>query len=162
MSMVFDTSKLVANMDSLRAHFAGLATRRAVRAGARVIGVAMIERTPEQIEKQAGSDSLEPGEVKRGIKVRDRTEEGVPVALVGPTGKEGKIGKVAHAVEYGHRMVTGGKSTLGIDGVFRGGGKVHEKDVPPHPFLRPAFEASAEEALLAVGAQLKEELKKGF
>jgi HK97 gp10 family phage protein len=161
MGMTFDASELIANMELLRNHVVSRGARRAVVAGAKVIGAAMIERTPQQVEKKAGSNSLEPGEVKRGIKVRSRTEDGEPVALVGPTGKGGSIGRVAHAVEYGHRIVTGGKSKLGVDGNYYGGGKVQEKDVPAYPFLRPAYEASSTAAIEAVGAQLGNELKVG-
>jgi HK97 gp10 family phage protein len=161
MGMTFDPSQLVANMEAIRERIVTQGARRAVVAGAKVIGEAMIERTPVQVEKTEGSDSLDPGEMKANIKVRSRITDGQPSALVGPTGKDGKIAKIAYNVEYGHRMVTGGGSKLGIDGKFHGGGTVHEKDVPPHAFLRPAFEASAAAAIDAVGMQFSEELKAG-
>jgi HK97 gp10 family phage protein len=145
--------ELVANMTSLRQNVRGPGARKAVRSGGNVIKLAMVEDTPVLIEKSAGSNSLEPGEVKAGIRVRMTVEDddvNEAVALVGPTGKGGTIGKTAHLVEYGHRMVTGGKSKLDIAGNFRGGGKVHEQDVPAHPFLRPAFERSAAGAMDAM------------
>lgn len=159
MAFIFDPSQLVANMDAIRNRVAVNGKRRAVRAGAQVIGAAMIERTPMLAAKTNGSDSLDPGEMKDNIKVRDRTEDGEPVALVGVAGQ--RAGKAAHNVEYGHRMVHGGESRLDGAGKFVGGGIVHEVDVPPHAFLRPAFEASAAEALGQVGIVLGEELQKG-
>jgi HK97 gp10 family phage protein len=134
------------------------AARRAVRAGGQVIGTAMTERTPEQETRSLGSDSLEIGELKENIKVRTTIRDGMQTALIGPVGKGGKIARAAHLVEYGHRMVTGGKSKLDAAGVLRGGGKVHAVDVPPHPFLRPAFESSRVAAMDAMAETLKVEL----
>lgn len=159
MGMTFDPSKLVANMEAIRAKVAGEGRRRAVIAGAEVIGEAMVERAPVLDGKTPGSDSLEPGDIRDGIKAWGRQIDGEPVGFVGPVGKDGNIPKVAYLVEYGHRMVTGGKSTLGPDGKFRGGGKVSEQDVPAHPFLRPAFESSAAAAVEAVGEMLGQEMR---
>jgi HK97 gp10 family phage protein len=150
---------LTDKMESIREQVRTDGVRKAVRAGANIIKDAMVERTPVLIEKQAGSDSLEPGEVKANIRVRMTMEDGDPVALVGPKGKGGAIAKTAHLVEYGHRMVTGGKSKMDMAGNFIGGGKVHEVDVPAHPFLRPAFETSAAAAMEAIEAELGEALK---
>jgi HK97 gp10 family phage protein len=149
------TDKMAAIREQVRSD----GTRKAVRAGANVIKAAMVEKTPVLIEKKAGSDSLEPGEVKANIRVRATMEDGDPVALVGPKGKGGAVAKTAHLVEYGHRMVTGGKSKMNAAGNFIGGGKVHEVDVPAHPFLRPAFEESATAAMEAIAETLGEELQ---
>ena len=161
MGSVFDSSSVVINIEKLRAKMAKDGQRRAVLAGARVIGAAMVEHIPELAAKNMGSDSLEPGELKASVKVRTKTQDGQVIGLAGPSGKDGKYGKVAFNVEYGHRMVTGGESKLGPDGKFRGNGKVSEKDVPPHPCLRPAFEESAEEALKAMGVSLGETMREG-
>jgi HK97 gp10 family phage protein len=127
--------------------------RKAVVAGARVIANAMIERTPTQLHRSNGSTALEVGELKEHIKVRASTDDnGDPIAIAGP---DGQVQHVAHWVEYGHRMVTGGRSRVLPDGRTQGGGKAAEEDVPAHPFLRPAFESSANAALEAVGAELK-------
>lgn len=157
MATNFDASKLVLNLEAIRQKVAGEAARRAARAGARVVGAAMMERSPVTVERTTNSDALEPGELRSNIKVRTRSQivDGVATAMAGP--KLGRIGRAAYNVEFGHRMVTGSKSELGPDGVFRGGGTVHEQDVPAHPFLRPAFEASAAEALEAAGESLRED-----
>jgi hypothetical protein len=97
--------------------------------------------------------------VKANIKVRIRQDGDNPIALIGPAGKD--VGRAAYLVEYGHRMVTGGKSRLNAAGVFEGPGVAQEKDVPAHPFLRPAFEESVAGAIEAVGVSLKAGIAEG-
>jgi hypothetical protein len=48
---------------------------------------------------------------------------------------------------------------LNAAGIFEGGGKVHEVDVPAYPFLRPAFEQSAAEAADVVAETLRTEMR---
>lgn len=158
MGMEFDPSTLQGNLAALRKRMAVNGQRRAVRAGAQVIAEAMISRAPVLDEKTAGSNSLDPGDLKAGVSARTRQIDGQIVGLAGPKGKQGRIGKVAYNVEYGHRMVVGGKSRLNSVGQFTGEGKA-VGDVPAHPFLRPAFEASAGEAIDAMAVELREELK---
>jgi HK97 gp10 family phage protein len=160
MAYTFDVSQLKVDMERVRQRVAIEGARKAVVAGAKVIAAAMVDHTPVQVERLAGSDSLDPGELKANIKVRAKTaQDGSQYALVGPTGKSGAVSHVAHLVEYGHRIVTGGKSQLGVAGKFIGSGTAHEKDVPAHPFLRPAFEESAHEAADVVAMTLREEMK---
>lgn len=152
-------SDLTKRIEAIRVKMRDQAERRALRAGAEVIRDAMEVATPVQAARNLGSDSLETGELKENICVSIRTEDGQPYALIGPMGKGGRIGKAAHLVEYGHRMVTGGKSRLNAAGQFVGGGTV-VGDVPAHPFLRPAFESSAAPAVAEVAAVYGEELRK--
>jgi HK97 gp10 family phage protein len=150
---------LTDKMEIVRRIMTDNAARKAVRAGGSVIRDAMVERAPVQLEKSLGSDSLEPGELRDGLRVRLTRDGNENVALIGPAGGAGRVSHAAHLVEYGHRMVTGGKSKLDVDGTFRGGGTVHEKDVPAYPFLRPAFEESQSAAMEAVQASLAKDLK---
>lgn len=144
-------------LDGVRLQMKQKGERKAVRAGAQIMLDAMVERTPVQIEKNAGSNALEPGALRAGMKVRMVQEDGEPLALIGP---DDKVDYVARFVEYGHRMVTGGYSKMDADGRTRGSGKVHAIDVPAHPFIRPAFEASQGAALEEVAVVLGEELQK--
>lgn len=148
-----------ARMKALSAEVTGPMAQRAVRAGGRVIQAAMIERTPVLIEKNAGSDALEPGAVRADIKVRFPAAQNQfeATALIGPGGK---TSHVARFVEYGHRMVTGGQSKVLASGKVRGRGKVAEQDVPAHPFLRPAWEESVAEAQAAEVDSLRNDLQK--
>lgn len=157
MSLDFsEIGKLTGGLDAIRLKLKQQGEHKAVRAGARVIQEAMVERTPVQAGTNVGSDSLEPGAMKDDIRVQMIDDEGEPAALIGP-GK--KTAHVANWVEYGHRMVTGGQSKLLGKGKSRGSGKASMVDVPAHPFLRPAFEASEQEALAAVEASLSKDLE---
>lgn len=157
MNISFDTTKLADTLQEMTDRVVTQGKRRAVRAGARVIRDAMVEAAPVQVDHRAGSNALEPGELKAHIRAATTTDEaGEPVGLAGP---DGDVAYVAHFVEYGHRMVTGGKSEVLPGGRVRGPGRVHEEEVPPHPFLRPAFESSADRALDAVTEQLAKEIE---
>jgi hypothetical protein len=134
--------------------------RKALRTGAEVMRVAMETATPVQAGRSLGSDSLDVGEMKENIRVKLAKDEGEQVALIGPMGEDGRIAKAAYLVEYGHRMVVGGKSRLNAAGQFVGSGHALEQDVPPHPFLRPSYEASVRESLEAVAVVCTEELRK--
>jgi HK97 gp10 family phage protein len=151
---------LKANLAALREHMNGPGAVNAVRAGGSVIRAAMRDRTPILIDRTEGSNALPPGTVKRSIGVRFPQKEQLfeTTALIGP-GKAGR--RVAHLVEYGHRMVTGGKSRLNSFGAFVGSGTAAEVDVPAHPFLRPAFEESIAAAKEALAETLAAELKEG-
>jgi hypothetical protein len=158
MSFVFDPSKVVINLEKIRANMAKVGRRKACLAGARVIAEAMAASAPVLDVKTAQSNSLDPGDMKEGMRARVHQVDGEPEGLAGPTGKNGNVPKVAYVVEYGHRMVKGGRSKLNALGKFEGSGKV-VGDVPAYPFLRPAFESSANEALEAMGVALGKGLK---
>lgn len=151
--------ELVARMNRLREQVNGPIAKKAVRAAGNVIKEAMIERTPENIEKNAGSDSLDPGAVKADIKVRFPAEQQVleTTALIG---SGSKTAHVAGWVEYGHRMVSGGQSKVLASGKLSGSGNAGAVDVPAHPFLRPAYEEAVEAAQQAEADVLAEELRK--
>ena len=67
----------------------------------------------------------------------------------------GKLGYRALFVEFGHRMV--GHRNQGRVADLRSLGK----DVPAHPFMRPAFEAGAEAALEAFTQAVEEYMSSG-
>jgi len=144
-------AEMKAKMLAMRQNVSGPISKRAVRAGGNVIKAAMVERTPINAEKNAGSNSLEPGAIKADIKVRFPAQENAQetTAIIGPGTK---TGYAARWVEYGHRMVSGGQSKVGPDGRTRGPGKAGV-DVPAHPFLRPAYEASLHAAQDAMAAE---------
>lgn len=152
-------AEMKARMRSLSQQVCGPMSKRAVRAGGKVIRDAMIEHTPVLIEKNAGSDALDPGAVRADIKVRFPAEQNQyeATALIGPGEK---TSHVARWVEYGHRMVTGGQSKVLPGGKTRGRGKVAEVDVPAYPFLRPAWEESVAVAQAAEVESLRSDLQK--
>jgi HK97 gp10 family phage protein len=144
-------------LELLRQAARGDATRKAVRAGATVILEAMVERAPILDKKTAESTALDPGALKADldIKMQRVDEAGYLRAWIGP----GKLtGRVAHWVEFGHFLVKGGYLSL-KRGKLQGAGR-RVGEVPPHPFLRPAYEVSERAALARFAEELKLQLKR--
>lgn len=147
---------------ALREHVAKVATRKACRAGAEVILAADVAMAPVLDEKTAKSTALDPGALKAdlGIRVaRQRQKEGLVGYIIGPV----KLSYAAHWVEYGHRLVKGGQiAWIGlVHGKLRtrsGSGRVIG-DVSAHPFLRPAFEGSWQQALIEFAASMTKQVK---
>jgi HK97 gp10 family phage protein len=146
-------TELVAKMRKARVEMAGPEMKKALRVGGRVIEDAIVQRAPMLLEEQsAGSDSLEPGALKDGMRVAVIDGENGPEAIIGPNSK---VAHVARWVEYGHRDVHGGYLKLLGNGKTRGTGTANEVDIPAYPFIRPAFEASAADAGRAIGESLQ-------
>ncbi|GEM_PF-3858269 len=135
--------ELAAKLEAIGQQATGPRARRMVRAGAEVFKKEMVDRAPLLTKKTTGSDSLDPGELKRSIRVLLPKSVEPVEARIGPRGSE--LIRVATDVEYGHREVHGGSLTLLGNGKTKGSGAAGE-DVPAHPFVRPAFEAAEAEA----------------
>ena len=132
------------------------ATRQAVTEAAALIRDAMIEVAPVLDATTAKSTALSPGELKSGIRFSVRKiSDGLIRAVIGP--RRG-TGRAAHLVEYGHRLVKGGVSRVGAKGPVGPGRQIG--DVPAHPFLRPAYEASWQLSLEAFVGALRVSLKR--
>jgi HK97 gp10 family phage protein len=142
---------LAARLKAMGAEVSGPGAVKAVRAGGHVIRDAMIERAPVLDRKTPGSTSLAPGALRAGIRAGVLKDETPTTAIIGPNAK---VAHVARWVEYGHRQVSGGSSAVLAGGRTRGAGKAGV-DVPAHPFLRPAFEASVGPAQVAMAESLK-------
>lgn len=142
----------ITGLGEMRAKFSELqeivredATRAAVRAAGRVIQVEMERRAPRLDAKTAKSTALDPGALQSGIDMSVRkSTDGYIEASVGPSDH---ISHVAHWVEYGHRLVKGGYNSL-KRGRFQGQGRM-VGEVEQHQFLRPAVDASRQDALAA-------------
>jgi HK97 gp10 family phage protein len=136
-------SELATKMEAAAREVGERRTKRMVLAGARVFKREMVSRAPVLDKKTANSTSLEPGALKKNIRIAMLKKETIPTAIVGPGTK---TDYVARFVEYGHRMVSGGQSHVLPGGKTRGPGTASEIDVPAHPFIRPAFESAQGEA----------------
>lgn len=103
--------------------------RRAMRNGGRVIQAAITEAAPVRPDLPSGT-ALPPGALKNDIVVRvTKEQDGSISAYIAP----GKLTRHAAVwTEFGHEMVVGGR---------KGKGRTIGQ-VPPHPFIRPAFEES--------------------
>ena len=127
--------------------------RHAVREGGRVVQAAITDAAPVRDELPSGT-ALPVGALKNDIIVKVRKEpDGSISAYIEPGSKTLHI---ARLVEYGHRLVRGGRSSQrgGILGQsYVGPGRV-VGEVPAHPFIRPAFEASEEAAQDAIAMDI--------
>jgi HK97 gp10 family phage protein len=104
--------------------------RECALAGAEVIRAEAATLAPRKTGTLAGDIQKE---------VKKQTKSRVDVHI-GP-GKEGWYGRF---VEDGHAIVVAGKKV---------------GDVPPHPFMRPAFDAKTDEAYDAFEAELRRRLR---
>ena len=158
MQIIFPVESMLAKLESCRAEVSGPGKKKALRAGGDVLKAAMEQHAPVLDAKTAGSNALEPGSLKAGMRVLSVDEDGEPALLVGPGGQ---VEHVARWVEFGHRQVSGGYSKLLANGKTRGPGKASDNDVQAHPFLRPAFEESLDAIKLAESVSLAETIQKG-
>ncbi len=133
--------------------------RKALRKGAEVERAAIQERAPERPDLPSGT-ALPPGALKGDIEVHATTDGDNLAITIGP----GKYTKHAAGwVEYGHQMVVGGKRRLDKKGRIRGNGRLVKvngttvSQVPAHPFIRPAFDATATAATDAIVESLTED-----
>jgi HK97 gp10 family phage protein len=119
------------NLEKIGQDLSSKVLRHSLQAGVNVLGVAVQERTPKNTGLLAASV---------GTVVSLSAKEGGGVAVVG----FGDQGHVARLVEFGHRMVTHAGKTVG--------------QVPMHPFIRPAFDASAPAAVEAFTETMRSEV----
>jgi HK97 gp10 family phage protein len=124
--------------------------RSALRAGAQVIKQRAQELAP-----------VHTGKLRDSIRVSVRIKAGVPVATVKAGGNAKGGAFYAHMVEYGtaaHFIKPKTAKSLFLAGLFREG--VDHPGAVAHPFMRPAFDAAAQEAVLAVALKVKARLTK--
>jgi HK97 gp10 family phage protein len=129
-------------MDELAPKMERNVLRGGLRAGARVV----------QTEAKSRIHSIS-GETAKSVKVGSRARGGEVIAYVAVSSHKGKW------LEYGtrpHKIKPKNRKALAI-----GGNVVEEVDHPgakPHPFLRPALDARAGAAVVAVGEYVKKRL----
>jgi HK97 gp10 family phage protein len=145
-------SETKAMLENLSTTAAERAIRTALRAGAAIEKAAIEELAPVN---ETGGGTLPPGALKADIGVTmTRSDQGEISAIVGP----GKLTRhVAGWVEYGHRLVRGGRSRLLLNGKTKGPGK-EVGSVAAHPFIRKAYEATAAEVANTIATVLKDEV----
>lgn len=107
--------------------------RKGLQAGADVLGTAIQAATPIKT-------GLLKASVGTSVSLSNKDQAGI-----GAVGF-GKQGYVARLVEFGHRIVSKGKKL----------GKRETGKAAPHPFMRPAFDASAQTAVDAFIRVLRE------
>jgi HK97 gp10 family phage protein len=124
------------------------AYQKALQAGANVFMDELEAKTPIQLRLSGGDLFVEGGNLKAAIMSVVTLDTGARggMAQVG----FGKLGRVANWVEYGHRMV-GHKP-----------GKKAQGNVPAHPFMRPAFDASVDRAVEAFAKSIENAVRNEF
>jgi HK97 gp10 family phage protein len=147
-------SALQAKLDDLGTTMADRAIRKALKAGALIEQAAIVERAPV---KDVTGGILPPGALKSDIVIRMKKDaSGANSAVVGPA----KLtAHVARWVEYGHRLVVGGRSRVLRSGKTKGPGK-QVGQVEAYPFIRPAYEASRAAVTEAICKTLAAEVDK--
>lgn len=128
---------------------------RALDAAGKVIEAEVWPRTPIELKaavnKAHGGKGALVGRLDNFIELDSQFRGGTIEIGFGP------LGHIALWVEYGHRQVTGGRLTKEGKGPGRLVGTVE-----PHPFMRPAFDASADAAIDAFASSLDASLREGL
>ncbi|HTF67029.1 MAG TPA: HK97-gp10 family putative phage morphogenesis protein [Edaphobacter sp.] len=149
-----------AMLENLSTQAAERAIRKALRAGSSIEEEAIRERAPVRPDLPSGT-ALPPGALANDISSTIRkVDDDNFVSITQP----GKLTRhVANWVEYGHRLVRGGRSSVIKSGKNAGktrGPGSHVGEVKEHPFIRPAYEATAEQVAQAIATTLQEEVTK--
>lgn len=153
--IVFDVSELLA-MESKLTSFgndtARKSVRRALQAPGKVLRDAIAARAPERPDERSPHGSLPKGRMRASV-VFQIFEKSVAAGI------EKKFSHIARFVEFGHMAgeQTGKESYRDKKGKLRYR-RIRAKHVPPHPFIRPAFDESIEAAKAAFCTALAEEI----
>lgn len=146
-------AELMARLEQLKKQDANKMLNRALREGAKVFQQQEAARAPERPDLPS-STALPPGALKSDVSIKK--VRGLTVYLIGP----GRYtSRAAHLVELGHRLVRGGRNRLLKNGKTKGSGAVVGQ-VPPHPYIRPAYEAGSTPALAAIKASLQDSIRR--
>lgn len=126
-----NVSEIVMELEKLEKKIQKKLVRKAMREGAKVL-----------LEEARARVPVRTGNLKKSLGINTRTKKGNVIMYVSPRrGKGVKYdGFYGQYVELGHVLKRKGK-VIG--------------HVPPHPFLRPAFEAKGEEAVRVFSKTLK-------
>ena len=147
-----DFQALKAKLDGLSGEIRIKAERKSLRAVGDLFQTAIIELAPEQSETSHGD--LPPGALKASIKARVHvsTDEGVTTGDVSKVtiGPGRSTEYVANWVENGHA----GRRSATREGPAR--------NVPAHPFVRPAFDANEDKAVDLYAETMAAEIEKAM
>jgi HK97 gp10 family phage protein len=154
-------AELQRRLDDLRTEQATRILRKGLRAGAKWIQTELAEQAPVRPVLPSGT-ALPPGALKSDMVIRTiyrGVAAGAAVITIGP----GKFtAHVARWVEFGHRLVAGGRLSMS------GRGKGHLQRIrktgktvtEANPFMRRAFETTEAVALSAFQTSVKSDLDK--
>lgn len=135
-----ETGNVDKTLAKIQVQLRGKTLTKAVRAAGQVVAKEAARLAPEP-----GYAGDVPGKtpLRKTIKTVVRQYKNGIVSFTGPIRPDGAHG---HLVEYGHRLVAWGVPT--------------NKDVPPHPFLRPAADSTQSEQQRVIIATLRKEAER--
>jgi hypothetical protein len=151
---IFVEVKGIPELDALISQLAGPGADRAmvhgVAEGAKIFQEAITDAAPIRPELPSGT-ALPPGKLKSSIQIRlSKLRNGTFATFIEPSRD---VRHVARWVEWGHRLVKGGRSQKSKrGGGYTGSGKEVGFVEPYHGtgFIRPAFETSEQTAIEVV------------
>lgn len=134
-------------LDELPAKIQKNIMRGALRAGMKVV---------QEEAKSTAAFADKTGQLRAGLKIGTKSKGGAVTASLSAKGKHGYI---ARFIEYGVKTHTikaknGGALAFG-GGVFQ---SVDHPGISPHPFLRPALDGQAQNAVIATAEYMKDRL----
>lgn len=134
-------------LDTLPAKIEANILRSALRAGAKVI-----------LEEAKSRVPVKTGLLRDGLKVRTGLKKGKATATISTGGKHGFIAKFMEFGVATHEIKAKDGGSLFFGSVFAS--KVVHPGLRPRPFMRPALDSKASEAVVAFGNQVKRRLTK--
>lgn len=137
--------ELQALLDTLPAKLEANVMRGALRAGMK----------PVQADAKAHAAHAS-GLLRDGLKIKTRSKGGRVYAVLRTTGKHSFL---ANWVEYGtaaHTITAKNRKGLSFGGLFFQ--SVDHPGAKPHPFMRPALDARAQDAVVAAAEYMKKRL----
>jgi len=154
-------AEVKAKLEALGTTQANRIVRKALKAGAAIVQEAIEVRIPARPDLPSGT-ALPIGALKSDIEIKMKSSDPQNQAAVVQPGE--LTFHVAEWVETGHRLVRGGYSRELIKngqgtGKYRGPG-TEVGTVPPHEYIREAYEVSREDAALAIATTLITEIEK--
>lgn len=162
--------ELIAQLNALPKNVRNKILRTRLRAGAKITQTRAKQLAPVDADRNHGAP---PGTLRNSIKVRAMKRSRTALGYMVGTGEKDYQGVAFYGafVEYGHRL---GARSKGVKDLGRKASKVGgtaaaelraqataidtRNEVPPHPYLRPAFEETKDQVVEEVRAGLRADL----
>lgn len=135
--------------------FTGKVQRNIVRSGLRAGAKVIKDEAAQQLQSHG---SVVSGKLAAGLKVTTGSKGDTVHATLRTSGPHGYV---AHWVEHGtsaHEIVAKNGHALSFGGGFAH--SVHHPGAKPKPFMRPALDTRAQDAVLAMALKMQERMTK--
>lgn len=132
----------------------GKVQRNVLRSGMRAGGKVVKIEAQSQLRSHG---SVQSGELANGLKVTTSLRGETVIARVVTTGPHAHAGLWVEHGTSAHEIVAKNAQALELDGFAH---DVHHPGAKPKPFLRPALDTRAQDAVVAVGRKMQERMTK--